>query len=288
MLRGVLAAAVTPLRAGGADLDDEAFAPYVEFLGGGGVDGIFVLGTTGEGMLLTVRERHRAAELFVAAAGDDLQVAVHCGAQTTADTVALAAHAAESGADAVAVVAPPYFPLDADALTEHLAASARACAPLPFYVYEFAARSGYAVPVRVIERLRTSVPNLAGLKVSDTPWERFELYLVDGLDVFVGPEALIRRGLEHGAAGVVSGLASAFPEPVARLVRESSDERQRQVESLRSALERFPFQAAAKAVLGERGVPVGPDVRPPLRRLTAAERDELTRVGFPLSERAGA
>ena len=52
------AAALTPLRDGGAALDEEAFAPYVDFLHRGGVDGILALGTTGEGILLGADERH--------------------------------------------------------------------------------------------------------------------------------------------------------------------------------------------------------------------------------------
>ena len=79
-------------------------------------------------------------------------MAAHCGAQTTADTVALAAHAAEAGADAVAVIGPPYFQLDERALLEHFTAAAAACAPLPFYVYEFERASGYAVPLPVLDR----------------------------------------------------------------------------------------------------------------------------------------
>ena len=77
----------------------------------------------------------------------------HAGAQTTADTVALAAHAAEAGAAGVSVIAPPYFPLDDRALLEHLVAAAQACAPLPFYIYCFTARSGYPIPLPVIQQL---------------------------------------------------------------------------------------------------------------------------------------
>jgi dihydrodipicolinate synthase/N-acetylneuraminate lyase len=277
MLAGTLAAAATPLRDGGSTLDEAAIAPYVDFLAAGGLDGLFVLGTTGEGVLLTADERRSAGEAFLAAARGRLQVAVHCGAQSTAETIELAEHAAVAGADAVAVIAPPYFPLDEDALAAHFLAAARACAPLPFYVYEFAARSGYAVPMAVVERLREEAPNLAGLKVSDVPWERFEPYLVEGLDVFVGPEALLLQGLARGARGAVSGLAAAFPAEVARLVAEPADERQHAVEELRRSLERFPFHAAVKAVLGLRGLPVGPGVRAPLRGLTAGEREEVER-----------
>lgn len=271
MLKGVLAAAVTPLREGGEALDDDSFAPYVDFLASSGLDGILALGTTGEGILLSADERRRAAGLFLAAANGRLQVAVHCGAQTTGETVALAADAADQGADAVAVIGPPYYALDEEALVRHFAAAARACRPLPFYLYEFRARTGYSIPLSAIERLREEAPNLAGLKVSNAPFDAVEPYLIEGLDVFVGAESLVLPGLERGAAGAVSGLAAAFPELVVRLVRERVDE----AGAVRAVLDRFPFQAAAKLVLGHRGLPVRGDVRAPLRALTDAERAVL-------------
>jgi dihydrodipicolinate synthase/N-acetylneuraminate lyase len=278
VIHGAVAAALTPLRPGGEELDEGSVEPYVAFLAEGGVDGILALGTTGEGILLRGDERRRALELFLAAAAGRLDVAAHCGAQTTAETASLARHAAESGAVAVAVIAPPYFALDAAALEEHFAAAAAACAPVAFYVYEFAARSGYTVPVEVIERLRERAPNLRGLKVSDRPWEAVEPYLLDGLDIFVGAESLVARGLAAGAAGAVSGLASVYPEVVAALVREPTQERSDEAERLRTELDRFPYQAAAKAVAARRGVPIGPDVRAPLRALT---EDELERLALP-------
>jgi dihydrodipicolinate synthase/N-acetylneuraminate lyase len=272
VLRGALAASITPLRDGGASLDEDAFGPVVDFLAAGGLDGLLAMGTNGEGILLSVSERRRAAELFVAASRGRLQVAVHCGAQTTADTVELATHAAEQGADGVAVIAPPYFVLDDAALLEHFATAAAACSPLPFYVYEFAQVSGYAVPLSVLQRLRDRAPNLAGLKVSDRPWEKFAPYLIEGLDVFVGPEALIGQGLERGAAGAVSALAAAFPELIAAAVRGEPVE----VGDLRERIDgRFPRHAAFKHILARRGVPVREDVRAPLRKLTAEERLEL-------------
>jgi dihydrodipicolinate synthase/N-acetylneuraminate lyase len=260
MLRGALAAAVTSLRDDGAALDEDAFGPYLDFLAAGGLDGILALGTTGEGILLSAAERRRAAELFLEG---PLPVIVHAGAQTTAETSALAEHAAASGAAGVAVIGPPYYPLDDDSLLAHFAAAARAAEPLPFYVYEFEARSGYAVPVRVIERLRDEASNLAGLKVSDRPFEAVAPYLIEGLDVFVGAEELLPV---EGSAGTVSGLAAVFPERVVSL--DGAGE-------LRAVLNRYPFQAAAKYVLGRRGVAIREDVRRPLRQLTEGERREL-------------
>jgi dihydrodipicolinate synthase/N-acetylneuraminate lyase len=273
--RSALAASVTPLRAGGEALDEQAFGPLVDFLTDSGLTGLLALGTTGEGIALSVAERIQAAEAFIEASSGRLRVFVHCGAQTTRDTVALAEHAASAGADAVAVIGPPYFQLDEDALVAHFAAAARACAPLPFYLYEFERTSGYAIPLPAIARLRELVPNLAGLKVSDTPFERFRPYLLDDLDVFVGPEALIFEGLENGAAGAVSGLAAAFPELVVEVVRSPTAEGATRLGALRATIERFPRHAALKRMLARRGVPVREDVRAPLRPLSSGERDEL-------------
>ncbi|MFO7572504.1 MAG: dihydrodipicolinate synthase family protein [Gaiellaceae bacterium] len=286
MLRGALAASITPLAGSGSRVDEEAIGPLVDFFVAAGLDGILALGTAGEGILLTTQERRLVADLFLQASDRRLQVAVHCGAQTTAQTVELAAHAAEVGADAVVVIGPPYFSLDEEAQYAHFLAAATACAPLPFYVYEFAATTGYAVAPAVIERLREAAENLVGLKVSDTPFTAFSAYLLPKLDVFVGPEALIHEGMAHGAVGAVSALASALPREVAGVVRNPTAEGAARLGELRAFVERFPRQAALKHLLGRQGVPLGEDVRAPLRGLSPQERaeldawhDELTREG---------
>jgi dihydrodipicolinate synthase/N-acetylneuraminate lyase len=273
-ISGTLAAAVTPLRDGGEALDEDAFGPLLEFYAAGGLDGVLVLGTTGEGILLRPEERRRVAEVAVAGAGS-LSVIVHCGAQTTGETAALAVHAAEIGAAAVAVIAPPYFAFEPGELLEHFATAAAACAPLPFYAYEYAERSGYAVPVAVVEQLRDRAPNLVGMKVSDAPFERAAPYLRTDLDVFIGAEGVLLEGLRDGAVGAVSGVAAAFPEAVSALVREPTDERAALVDALRATLSARPFQASVKVALRLRGLPVGGDVRAPLRALPTAAVDSL-------------
>jgi dihydrodipicolinate synthase/N-acetylneuraminate lyase len=269
----LIVAAATPLTAGGASLDEAAIWPMVRFLVEHGADGVFACGTTGEGILLSTAERERTAVVFRAAVQGRL--IVHCGAQTTAETSRLAAHAAEIGADAVAVIPPPYFPLDASALTEHLVAAAGACAPLPFYIYAFAARSGYPVPLEVIERVRARAPNLAGLKVSESPFEKVEPYLDLGLPVFIGAEPLIPAALRRGALGAVSGLAAAFPEVVRSALDAPDDAAEERLRRLRAAMEAQPFIASVKHVLRQRGVPINPDLRAPMRRLSDAESAAL-------------
>jgi len=274
-LHGTIAAASTPLLDGGASLDDAAFWPYADFLVGAGLDGVLAFGTNGEAVLLSVDERKRGLALWLEAIAGRALVAAHCGAQSTADTAALASHAAEAGADAVAVIGPPYFKLDPAAQRAHLLAAARACAPLPFYVYEFAATAGYAFDPAMLARLREEADNVAGMKVSDSPWNAFERYLLAGFDIFVGPEALIHRGREAGAVGAVSALASAFPEDVAAVVRDPTEAGAARLATLRERVESFPRHAALKRAARWKGVPLRPDVRPPLRDLDSTEVAEL-------------
>jgi dihydrodipicolinate synthase/N-acetylneuraminate lyase len=282
--RPLIVAAVTPLRDGGSRPDEAAIGPYAAFLESHGADGAFACGTTGEGILLTLDERRRVARAFRSSLRGTL--IVHAGAQTTADTVALAADAAELGADAVAVIAPPYFPLDDDALTAHFVAAARACAPLPFFCYAFTARSGYPLPVDIIRRIGASVDNLAGLKVSESPFERVEPYLELGLPVLIGSEPLIPAGVAHGAIGTVSGMAAAFPDVVRAALDAADDAAGMRLGELRAAMEASgQFIAAAKHVLGARGVPVGPAMRAPLRGLTHQEAEALGRALEPLVAR---
>jgi dihydrodipicolinate synthase/N-acetylneuraminate lyase len=260
-LHGTIAAVVTPLRDGGARVDQGAIEPLAGLVAAGGCDGVLVAGTTGEGILLAPAERRALAEAWIAAAPSGLDVAVHVGAQTTADTVALAEHAAAAGAAAVAVIGPPYFALDDDELHAHFDAAIAACAPTPAYLYEFRDRTGYAVAPAVVGRLRDAHPSLSGMKVSDRTFAELQPYLDLGLDVFVGAEPLIPQAMAAGAAGSVSGLATAFPELVAAAVAE-----------IRSALSGAPTIAGLKRVLQRRGLAIQTDVRAPLRGLTDDER----------------
>jgi dihydrodipicolinate synthase/N-acetylneuraminate lyase len=114
------------------------------------------------------------------------------------------------------------------------------------------------------------------MKVSDRPFDAIEPYLLDGLDVFIGSEPLVRAGMERGAIGAVSGLANAWPEVVASLVHDHSPEAHLRVTELRQRLEGIPFHAALKQVLVDRGVLLHGDVRPPLRGLTLEERTAVS------------
>ena len=114
------------------------------------------------------------------------------------------------------------------------------------------------MPLDVLRRLRDAAPNFVGMKVSDAPFDRFEPYLLDGVDVLVGPEALILQGMERGAVGAVSGLATAFPELVVDVVRSGDRSAAERAARVRTAVQEFPVPGSLKAVLGMRACPLAP------------------------------
>ena len=161
------------------------------------------------------------------------------------------------------MIAPPYFLLDDDELTRHFASAANAADPLPFYVYEFVGRSGYAIPLAVVTRVRESAPKRRrheGLGLAVQCGRALSRARVGCLHR-VGATAL--QGMGAGAVGSVSGLAAAFPELTASLVHQRSEAAHTQVCRLRDELAGIPFHAALKQVLVARDVLISPDVRAP-------------------------
>jgi dihydrodipicolinate synthase/N-acetylneuraminate lyase len=272
-LSGVVAATVTPLQDEGRELDVAAIPRLVDFYADAGASGVFVAGSTGEGLLLTVEERRILLESFLAAAGDGFSVVTQVGAQTTADAVALAEHARAAGATAVAAVGPPYYRYDDAELIEHFESIASACAPVPFYLYEIHDRTGYALSETVVLGVQQRAANLVGMKVSDRSLEELRAYLLPGLDVMVGSEPLIPEAIALGAVGAVSALAAALPRAVRRVL--AGDAPGSHADQLRSELARYPFQSALKTALVAQGVLRDPSVRRPLRPLTVVESESL-------------
>jgi dihydrodipicolinate synthase/N-acetylneuraminate lyase len=273
-LSGVIAATVTPMRDDGRELDVGAVPLLVDFYADAGMRGVFVAGSTGEGVLLTLDERRSLLESFLAAAGEGFSVVAQVGAQTTAEAVALAEHARAVGATAVAAVGPPYYRYDDAELIEHFELVASACAPVPFYLYEIRDRTGYALSETVVLGVQERAGNLVGMKVSDRSIDELRAYILPGLDVMVGSEPLIPEALALGAVGAVSALAAALPRAVRRVL--AGEKPGSHADQLRSELARYPFQSALKTALVAQGVLGDPSVRRPLRPLTADESEALT------------
>ncbi|XP_054458368.1 N-acetylneuraminate lyase [Anoplopoma fimbria] len=166
-LTGLAAATFTPFSPNG-EVNLVQIGPYVDYLKEKqGVNSIFVNGTTGECMSLTIAERKILAEEWCLKAKDKLDyVIVHVGCMSLKDAKELAAHAAQIGANAIAVMAPFFLkPSTAGALRSFLQEVASAAPTLPFYYYHIPVITGVNFPVRdLLVGIQELIPSFSGVK----------------------------------------------------------------------------------------------------------------------------
>ena len=129
-----------------------------------GVRGVYVGGSTGEGLLLSLEERKTLAEAAVQAARGEMTVIVHVGCPATRDAVALARHAAAIGADAISAVPSVFYCLSEESIARHWTAIADA-AELPFFIYNIPQLTGYDLSMELFRRMLAH-PHVKGIKNS--------------------------------------------------------------------------------------------------------------------------
>jgi 4-hydroxy-tetrahydrodipicolinate synthase len=207
----MLAAIATPYGPDG-DLDLDAFDAHIAWLAEEGLDGVFVGGTTGEGVLL---EHDEVGALVERAVGGSLRVIAQIGRPSTRATVALAGRALAAGADAVAAYVPWFYPVSQVQLREHFLAVLDAAGDAPAFMYN--------IPPRTVNDLDPSLAGelasagFAGMKDSTGDFARHEAYLnaVAGdraFELYTGTEPLVLRSVRAGAAGSITALANCAPE----------------------------------------------------------------------------
>lgn len=293
-LDGLVAATYTPLDDNGA-VNATVVGPMVEHLLESGVNGLYVCGSTGEGMSLSSAERKVVAETYVEATARRVPVIVQVGHNSLTEARALAEHAQQVGADAISATCPSYFKVaDVSTLIDCMADIAGAAPDLPFYYYHIPTLTGSTLDVvEFLQRGGDRIPNLVGLKYTDTKLFEFQECLeLDGgrFDVVWGCDEMLLGALATGtraAIGSTYNVASPLYGQViaAFAAGDLSGARRLQSMSVKMirTLNHFPFHAAMKAVLAMRGLAVG-GCRLPQGRLSKSEvdalRDELTAIGF--------
>lgn len=271
---GVVPAMATPLLADGQTVNVAAVEPLVAFLIGAGVKGLFVGGTTGEGILLPAGQRQRLHEQTMAVVSGRVPVLLHVGANTTAEAVMLADHAATIGAEAIVAVTPSFYPLNDEGLLAYYQAIAQTAPRTPLFAYDIPQQATNGIGPALLERLISQVPTLAGLKSSrpDAQAIRQLLEVASGrIMVYAGNERIAVGLLALGANGLISGLSTAVPEPFVALTRAFAAgnwaEAGRQQQLINRLLDLLPAGArigAIKTILNQRAVPAGIAVPPHL------------------------
>ena len=211
MIRGVLLPTITPFDEKGR-VDENVMREIVDFHIKAGVQGLFVLGSTGQGPAMSTEERKRAAAIALDQARSRTTVVIHVGTPDADSTVELAEHAAANKADAVAIV-PPYYYSDHSEfeILAHYQAVAKAV-PLPIFIYENPKYSGISIPPGFAVRMKQQVPVLKGIKVAYGQGALLDyVRLLPDVSVFTGNADLFGL-VPFGLAGMINPPTSFVPE----------------------------------------------------------------------------
>ncbi|XP_074078295.1 N-acetylneuraminate lyase isoform X1 [Macrotis lagotis] len=209
-LQGLVAATLTPMTETG-EINFSIIDQYVDYLiNEQGVKNIFVNGSTGEGLSLSVPERRQLAEEWVTKGKNKLDnVIIHVGALSLKDSQDLAQHATEIGADGIAVIAPFFFkPVNKDALIAFLKEVAAAAPGVPFYYYHIPALTGVKIRAEeLLDGIQDEIPTFQGLKFSDLDLLDFgqcvDQNRLQQFDLLYGVDEQLLSALALGATGAV-------------------------------------------------------------------------------------
>lgn len=282
--KGIIPAMITPLKDSGRSVDHEAMRNYCDFLAEKGVHGVFCGGTTGEGPLLSLAEKKEIARTVVSQMNSKVRVIIQTGCITTDQTVELTKYCRDTGADAAGIVLPYYYHFDDDRLFAYFMEIAESVPDFPIFIYNIPQCTCNNVSLPLFRRLLENIENIVGIKNSNPDIfqdTEFVKIAKDRCSLFVGSDGLILAGLSIGARGLVSGNASAFPEPYLDIYRafvkgdiEKAREHQYFIDRLRNVLANGRDNASFKKALSFRGINAG-SVRSPDRDLSDTEAQNL-------------
>lgn len=284
-LKGVVIPLVTPLTDEDT-VDVESMKRLTDYCIDGGMDCLYPCGTTGEMMYLTVEERKIAAEVVVKQAAGRVPVFVHVGAWNQADTIELAKHAVEIGADGIGVVTPAFYSISDKGLIDYYIAVSRSVPEdFPIYLYGIKQNAINDLNKYVCEEVAEKCKNVIGVKYSFPDMTRIQelITVKDGdFDVLVGPDHLFEVVCAAGGKGVVSGNAMCVREHYAALWEaiqkgdyELAARIQRRTNTLNSVMCAVNNIAAYKVILKEEGILSTTNMRRPMENLTPEQEKDL-------------
>lgn len=293
--KGLIAAPFT-----GMDLDGKInvknVSSYADHLKKIGVKGVFVAGTTGEGMLMTDSERLEVIEAWISQKSDNFRIIAHAGSTSITSAKLLASESARLGAEAIAIMGPPFFATKGvNELVDFSKDVALSAPELPFYYYHIPVLSKVDFPMsKYLNKAKSKIPNLAGIKFTDNNFREMSMCIsMDSgkWDILNGYDELLLAGLSFGAVGAV-GSTYNFMAPLYYgiindftngNIEKAREKQQKSIEVINILIKYKGVLVSGKALMGLIGIECGP-CRKPLENLTAKETQklegELSDLGF--------
>ena len=282
---GVVTPLVTPMT-GNEAVDYDSLENLCDYLVKKGINGLYPNGTTGEVIYLSVEERKKILEHVLKANAGRAVVFSQVGASNTRETVELARHAEEAGADGIGVVTPYYHKLSDEQLFRFYKTVAGSVSPdFPVYLYAIPQLAANDISVDLTRRIADECPNVIGMKYSYPEMPRMLKFLdIRGGDfsVMCGPDDLFYCLLSSGGDGTISGNSNVIPEQYAAVYSaflagdwKKAARLQDRVIALNAVISGPNNIACYKSGLVRRGIIAGNTTRSPLTALTPAEEEAL-------------
>ncbi len=296
-IKGLVAATYTPLN-DDFSLNLSVVPSLVEHAIDSGCVGIYVCGSTGEGVSLSEEERKAVAEAYMTAVAKRVPVFIQVGANSLQTAQNLATHAESIGADYISANAPSYFKItDAKTMVDSMAMITAGAPNTPFYYYSIPFLTGAAVDAYdfLVEAHESGkIPTLAGIKYTEPKTYEFyecQQYAGGKYDILWGYDEMLLAGLVAGAKGGVGStynLAAPLYQSIIDAYNAGDMDLARELQHkswqmVKIVNRHAPLHTSMKAVLKMIGLEVGP-VRLPQKPLPegAAEkiRADLEAIGF--------
>lgn len=179
-----------------------------------GVKGVYVNGSSGECIYLSVKEKKTVLENVMKAAQGKLTVIAHVACNNTEDSRELAAHAQSLGVDAVAAIPPIYFHLPEHAIAWYWNDISGAAPDTDFVIYNIPQLAGVALTMGLFAEMRKN-PRVIGVKNSSMPVQDIQMFQAAGGEdciVFNGPDEQFISGRVMGAQGGIGGTYGVMPD----------------------------------------------------------------------------
>lgn len=294
-IEGLIVPVFTPMYQNG-DVALERIADYGEMIVENDMAGVFICGSSGEGMLLSTKERKAIVEEWSPFDSEEFKLIVHVGHTSYKEAQELAVHAEDWNAFAISSMGPVFLQTKTvEDLVEYCSKIASAVPDLPFYYYHIPLRTG--IDISMVEFLKLGkerIPNLAGIKFTHSNFMEMQqcMMLDDGyFDIVHGSDATLLCGLTVGVKGAIGTTYNFASELYKNLIDafdaldlEKARTLQHQVVKLNDILARYGGGiVAGKAIMKLRGLDCGP-CRSPLSSLDESKMDlmakELEGIGF--------
>lgn len=263
-IKGIVTPVLTPFLPNG-DIAESLLPSFLKFLTPY-VNGFFVCGSFGSGMMMEIPQRKQMLEL-VSFQNTELHrlVIAHVGTTSTASTIDLAQHAQQHGAHALAAVLPYYYPHTNNAILYHFR-SLLESTDLPVYLYDYPSYIHHEVSLELFEKLIEL--GVCGVKDTsgklDAMQKRMQSIPPTRCDYLVGTEAILVPAHEIGIRGCISGLSNVFPELVNALFKALESDFQEEILHIqtiiffiRQLMRQYSKMEASYAILQMRGVNCG-------------------------------